>query len=472
MNREEFQDALRKGLGRTVQHVRNSPPEMVREDLLHACLNSLAWDQQCECSRAPWLYKMIELTGQKDYYRSNIFEKYRANFSDIVRGNDSRQLQLFHLIEEFAKQGDPEARNEVLRFFERQFDLEVCIEGFIGWFIGGDTIIAMDGIPGLLYVVERFGKRIKDGEDIVLTPCLVEDAEKILGKSEVENALRIEALRNEFIKIYLDHPETNRELVDAENAKDRNVSDEERAKRGRQKYPLRKLTNLFLKDDFSMYVDDEQFLKNPYDFCRDTNYKFHISGKWATEKNLSYVYDKILELDDPFRKAVLLRTFLLRALPKVDEKFLALLDSDDNHVAQHAEFALSNTHHPMVREKALKLLRMMPTPPNWFWGIDLLENNFQEEDITLLDTAIRTKHFPDNWDVERTGISIEKIYDKHPSEKFAEVFLWYYENGPCSFCREGFVDRLQKMNRLPVEIREECRDDCNPGIRELVDAQT
>jgi len=52
LTREEFQDALKKGLGRAVQHVRHSPPETVHEDLLYTCLNSLAYGQQLEGSLA------------------------------------------------------------------------------------------------------------------------------------------------------------------------------------------------------------------------------------------------------------------------------------------------------------------------------------------------------------------------------------------------------------------------------------
>jgi len=406
---------------------------------------------------------MIELTGQKEYYRSSIFEKYRANYSDI---HDWDQRQLFRLMEEFAKQGDAEARGEVLYYFERKF--ETAEEYLNGWHIGSETIIAADGIPGLLHVVERFGQWIKEERDIIFPLCLIDEAEKILGKSEVETALQEASRQNEFIRIYLDRLKAYRESSDAEDAKRRNESNEERGERVREEYPLRKMTDHFLNNDFSKYADDERFLENPYRFLRyHTNYKFSIGGRWAAEEDLNYVYEKIMEQDDPLRKAILLWTFYSSSLPKVDEQFLALLDSDDERLAQSAKNTLSNTKSPLVREKALELLTTVPTPPNWAFGIDLMESNFQEEDFDLLDSAIRTKRFSDEWDLEFAGISIRKIYDQHPSEKFAEIFLWFYENGPCSFCRKSFIDCLQKMQRLPHEILEECRDDCNSEIRKL-----
>ncbi|MGL6197068.1 MAG: hypothetical protein ACRC2T_19830, partial [Thermoguttaceae bacterium] len=69
LTREEFQNALKKGLGRAVQHVRESAPSDVRDDLLHASLNCLVRDAQCECGRAPWLMKMFNITGEPDFYQ-------------------------------------------------------------------------------------------------------------------------------------------------------------------------------------------------------------------------------------------------------------------------------------------------------------------------------------------------------------------------------------------------------------------
>lgn len=85
-------------------------------------------------------------------------------------------------------------------------------------------------------------------------------------------------------------------------------------------------------------------------------------------------------------------------------------------------------------------------------------------------SAIRTKPFPGDWDLHCVGICLEKIYDKNPIEQFADVFLWLYENGPCSYCREGFVKRLWKMGRLPETILEECLNDCNSDIRKWANA--
>ncbi|MEM7591251.1 MAG: hypothetical protein AAF383_06995 [Cyanobacteria bacterium P01_A01_bin.83] len=71
-----FSDILQKGLGRTFDYVKNQNRLKIREDLLNACLHNLAYDPQCESSRAEWLFELICLTGDSDYYREKIFQAF------------------------------------------------------------------------------------------------------------------------------------------------------------------------------------------------------------------------------------------------------------------------------------------------------------------------------------------------------------------------------------------------------------
>ena len=476
MNREEFQDALRKGLGRAIQHVRNSPPEVVREDLLHACLNSLAVDQQIEGNRAPWLFFMLDQTDDMNYYGPRIFERYFDLVQDEIR-NDT-EYQLFGLICEFATEyGNKKAKTEVYRFFDRQFEPEY----FDGWFNGKFAIMQMDGIPGLFYVLERIGRYIKDNnidydEGSFSGLYIIEDAERLYGKEEVQAALKVEAEQNEFIRIYLEWEKAHLEFNDARNSEYQNETNEEKGKRNRVKYPLREMVDQFLADDFSNYQNEEKFVKNPVRFFRSllssSPYKFMTAGMWAEENDLEHAYQKMCETDDLVRKTVLLKTFEYRPLLKVEPQLIALLDSDNKELAKSVRDALSNTKHLFIREKALAMLRANPIPPNWFDGLALLENNFQVEDIPTILSSLQANRIADG-DVLHDIVSyLRKMDDNNPSDAFAPILLWMYENCPCSECRQDVVERLLEMNRLPVEIREECRDDCNPDIRELVDAQT
>ena len=75
MTPDEFRNALAKGQGRAVRHVRESSAEAVRDALLDACVRCKTYDTQCEGFRADWLYQMIELTGEMKFYRKQILDR-------------------------------------------------------------------------------------------------------------------------------------------------------------------------------------------------------------------------------------------------------------------------------------------------------------------------------------------------------------------------------------------------------------
>ena len=252
LSREKFQDALKKGLGRAVQHVRASRPEEVRDDLLNACLNNLVHDSQLEYSRAPWLFEMIEMTGEDKFYRSQIYDKWWDDTQENV------SWQLFYILCEYGKRGDPSAIKEIYWVFDR------CIsdDEHEGYPTGLEEIVEIDGIPGLIYVLDKMGARILREKEIPLSPYTVENAEKRFGQTEVQNALAVESARNPNIAAYLAHPESQKYYWQ----ECKNETDEERGERLRKEFPLRKMIDDFLNEDFSQYESDPEFIENRISF--------------------------------------------------------------------------------------------------------------------------------------------------------------------------------------------------------------
>jgi hypothetical protein len=430
--------------------------------------------QQLEGDRAPWLFFMLECTEDMDYYAPRIYERYFSLVKDRIRNDD--QYQLFGLICEFAECGSKKAKDEVYYFFDRQFGIEDCD----GWFYGKYTIVATDGIPGLLYVLERFGRyikaNIKDSKDFSFAGLghIIEFAEENFGKAEVQVALKAESEWNEFVKIYLEYEKDYLEHNESGNLEYKNKTDEEKGKRNRMEFPLREMVDRFLADDFSKYQNDEKFVKNPVDFLTrfsSAPYKFRIAGVWAEEKDLEYAYQKACETDDLFRKAILLKVFEGRSLLRVEPQLIALLNSDNKELAESVKDALSNTKHPIIREKALELLQATPVPQNWFYGLDLLVNNFQADDVATMLSSLQTNQISEYCVLHNAISCLRKTDMNNPSNAFAPILLWMYENGLCSDCREDIVERLLEMNQLTPEILEECRNDCNAVIRELAEKQ-
>lgn len=71
---KQFSNSLQKGLGKAFNYLIQNNSEEFRCDLLNACLHNLVSDPQCEQSRAEWLFELINLTNDLEYYRQNILQ--------------------------------------------------------------------------------------------------------------------------------------------------------------------------------------------------------------------------------------------------------------------------------------------------------------------------------------------------------------------------------------------------------------
>ena len=66
------------------------------------------------------------------------------------------------------------------------------------------------------------------------------------------------------------------------------------------------------------------------------------------------------------------------------------------------------------------------------------------------------------------GFGLNDIFTQHPTSAAADIFLDLYERGPCSLCRERFVQRLIDIGSLPEWLKDEGLYDANVGIRKAI----
>jgi len=104
---------------------------------------------------------------------------------------------LFDLAKFFAQQGDNEARQAIYDRF-----LNNPIEGS-DW-VGYSEIIELDGLNGLIFIAEKFGKHIDknpdDWQDDSIIRHFQDDNPNIKAHQELEKL----SAKNKFIKLYLD----------------------------------------------------------------------------------------------------------------------------------------------------------------------------------------------------------------------------------------------------------------------------
>ena len=466
LTREEFQDALKKGLGRAVRHVRSSPSEVVREDFLDACVHCKAYDTQCEGFRTDWLFGMIELTGELDYYRGKILEAIPAS-----RDADSYDFwQLYYLAKEYAIRGDAECRTVLYR----EFDLLVD-DNNIG---GADTLVELDGIPGLLHVLEIAGRRIQNGGDLwwEISYFLKESEEKF-GKDTVHNAIEAEAAKNEFVRAYCEQ----KDQADSRNDFGISVVDERMANVLSQappseedeptKRPVKEWIADILADDF----DDERIHNatedNILEVLRFRHSLFLGGSPSLSDEEIETIWATLMSEENPYRLFCLLYSGIFSRrirLPRFDPKMLAWIDSP-YPLSWKAAQTLADFSDESIRLKALELLQTIPAKRNWHDGFELICGSFRSEDEEAIFAALQTHHFPHEGCLHSAGHDIIKLAETYPEVMFREPLLWYYERTPCSLCRHNIVKELDKRQLVPKEIWEECVDDCDDRLRELTE---
>ncbi|HZO87451.1 MAG TPA: hypothetical protein VFB38_03865 [Chthonomonadaceae bacterium] len=105
MHAQQFQALLAQGLGRPLLYLQSHDARPYREVILYACTHDLRYDHQCEDSRAPYLFDLIQRTGEADFYRQRILSSLQnpAEDEDIY--------QMVGLAYLFAQQGDTAARS-------------------------------------------------------------------------------------------------------------------------------------------------------------------------------------------------------------------------------------------------------------------------------------------------------------------------------------------------------------------------
>jgi len=457
MNREEFQNALRKGLGRAVQHVRNSPPEVVRDDLVHACTHFLGSSLQDEGSRAPWLFSMIEATGEPDFYRQRVITAFESMPDDP---DDTQSFnELYGLLAELAVRGDA----EVLAIMRRRFET-VC--GLHASYIGFYELFRIDGIDALIRFLCREWKRIQDDETLWAWDDKIKHAEETFGKETIQAALKKESLVNESVRLYLERLHRQESEKQAEETERKNFL---------QKPPsLPRLTELI--DNYENLPQETRWTN---DFFRDAfsqenlfAYRHRLCAQ-PTSDELEYAFQQLLKTTDPDRQHRLLNVFTKETMPRLEPRLLLLLDFPPDDLRWILVQAFSRMTDPQVRAKGLEWIAMTPDFSNWYdgdWycGIDLLKNNYRPEDEALIQRSLESVSADnDDQDMHAIVTALIDLVKNNAEFSFEPILFWIYENSPCPCWRGDSVELMIQRNIASKNLLEECLDDSYESTREL-----
>jgi len=418
----DLKDAIQKGLGRAHRWA-TTGLWTDKTVLLEACLNDLRYDRQCEESRGPWLWEIMEAVHAVDELREAILESLSIT-DDGFAGQQLCQFAVF-----YARKGDERFRLGLQEVVSRKPDQYYPA-------FGEEELIDLDGEAGFLFAacVHDKSPPPKEWEESD-SVALVETAVAKLGEFAVASLLERESQTSNAMKRLRDSWRSSKER---------------KARQGRELHADR-MRNISL----NTVIQAAEVEKHQTGFLRGW-------GMYAAEADLRLVLDRLLNTQDPAVLANYLRVFSNRSMPEFNEKLLCLLDHPDENVRARAHSALAQNSHPLVRNFAVNHLGERASMP---FFLQLFIRNFEPGDEEMLLGVLL---LPEDAD-ERHGIlmDLRKILEHNSGSKCQELATIIYRFTPCGSCRHDAAKLLMNRGSAPGWLIEECRHDAVEDTRRL-----
>lgn len=415
LSREAFADALRKGKGRAVQHVRSHGDAGIEDLLLEAVTRSLGYDPQCEGTRGAWLMTMISSCAHPEPYYQAVLEAFPASQEHY----DIAQMAV--LLLQMAQAGSEEARRALYDKFDRQAHSSE-------WLITHE-IIALDGLDGLLHVARVLGRRLAREADFWIGGDLLYSVREELDGTVIDEALQKAATIDADVRRFC-------EELAVEGSEPRNE----------EPYAL----DTFVKDL-------AEAKRNP----RGLASRFARHGSEGDHRAL---FDMIERESDPSLIAKMLRVFAIRIDPPGGlDGVLRFARHEDAAVREAAIDVLRRFIDDRIAELSGSLLAAGSLE-----GLKLLALNGRSGDFARIRELLPITGPDDR--LHRLALDTIAANRPDPNPEAVACLLWVYEQNPCSLCRWSVVEDLIKLDQLPPELAAECCDDCNDETRQLVSA--
>jgi hypothetical protein len=418
LTRDQFIHALELGLGRAILYARDHDVSEFKDVILDACLHCWAYDPQLDGTRAGYMLDLLDFVPDKASYCEQVLKS-------LAGGDDYDTVQRFHFARCLALDSDERARRAMYEGYKPGPRMAEHI---------GVEFIDLDGIDGFLFAAEKIGELMMAQPGEVDHGYLLSKSEDICGENETWNALRDAAARNPRIEAYLATVESNRRVWDQASKRTQEV----------------------------LVGSYEQLLSS---FPNASPGLPMGWGQKASDADIEKAARGLIAAKDVKEQLFHLRIFWRRIFPLDVEALLPFVEVERNRVGFYAVKALSHIAHPKVRELAFRLIDSHAALRSH--SIELLARNYQPGDHDLVLGWFDAEDDEDQ--IHWLGMGLRDFCRQHPNGE-SEVRIWraFYEKEPCTFCREGAVQRLIKLGALTDEMRVECAYDANYDIRELV----
>lgn len=444
MTKSEFKYAMQRGLGSCMLALESARDiEQYRDLILWGCLRELAFDPQCEGSRARYLYELAAHFGDEAYFVEPVVAALKK-----MRSTGGRQLWLFiHYCEIllcFAEAGNAAARAALYEKYDALYHkLRRAHRGSRTCDLVRDDfetlcsiLTSLDGVDRFVSIASDIGGGFeKKGFTKNDFWWFIESGKDIFGEKRLCKYLLKMAKDSENLSCFCNQ-----------------IAKPVWTNTGQEPAPLPTAEVLFTAAFSGKLTLAERV-------------RFRRTASDEEKKKLA---EHILVCDIPSAKAVLLSVFYGEDFPIPCEAIIADACSENLQLREAALEVLKTCHGEDVRILAFKLLSEKEYTAH---AICMLITNYCKSDkealLKLLYCLPVTYSDASGWH----GVMrhILWAFGQRECQSYPREFLYYiYQNSLCSGCREEAVKQLVQEKGLTSEMMSECRYDSNENIRKYI----
>jgi hypothetical protein len=438
LTKDEFATALRRGQGRAFRYVKEHGLDEVATLVLDACLRDLAYDPQCEASRAEWLFDMFKDGAPYGWLSGKILEALRK----AEPGYDFEQL--CELAALMASRGEEQAADLLrTRVLTQPF-------GNNDWPRGLAALVSVDGEGAIVEIARRVGRvLLEDPATGVPTLASLTDSKERLA--DFERKLSEFGQADEEIAAFMDHERRAEASDKVARSKSREERERELREQARRDLPIEKILDHASKKQGTFPGQYTRF------------------GRYATESELRMVMDRLSTESDDEVSVRLLWVFRRAALPEIHPRIWELAQSKNDALRAAAVEALAQIRDERVSAFGRAQLVAGELPKIASEVIDLFTLNYQARGEELISAAVQ-RIAPSEDEAHGLGLSILRVCKKNQSPAFSGSLGWVYETTPCTICRHDALKELVALERHTPEMIADSLFDAEEDTRKLARA--
>lgn len=412
MTKKEFRQSMLKGRGCCIQAVRRDP-ERYRSEVLWACRNEIAFDAQCEGSRAWYVYQMIDCYEDKTPFLNTLITALERSRSS----GEWKTRYLGEVLVHFMLDGHKEAEEALWRKYEQLY-----------------AILRSKKRQPRRYFAERddFAALCIDlGERREAMVKIAEDIGRLYREHSFYNGWF-------FDWLYAQNGTRFLKTLEKKAEKSENIA-------------------AYLRESKRVEAEELQNRENrrPSPIAEGKRLK-----QASREEQLKYM-ERYLREQEPEERTQALWVFTRCPYPGDISPVVADMESEDPHLRVVARLVMENLPSPQLRQLALDNLDA--DPDTWF---PVVVRNYREGDAAFITSYVKNTPTDRECNTPWHGLHLDVLKMQEWGLKApGELLVHIYETSYCPNCRQEALEQMGKRRMLTEEILEECLYDSLDKVR-------